>query len=197
MKKLFILAISLVFILTGCKSNGKGSNSEYPLSKSNIDSTEVIVDTPVVEEKEETEDENEPTHVTQYCLVDVDKQIGPYFRDNSKLLKNLGFTVRTYNRPSNMDEMEDFTELVATRPGKSGVTKITQTSGEDRYCIIDFANETELAAFVESMHASGYTKSGHIYSHPKNVPGMGMIYVKVEGLKVTMISPFEMLGTNF
>jgi len=40
------------------------------------------------------------------------------------------------------------------------------------------------------MKKSGYVYSDGIYAHPKN--SMGKIYVKVQGLKVKIIFPFEM-----
>lgn len=195
MKKLIFLAISLAIIISGCKKTEKNTDDEV-VTKHVADSAD-NTDSDSIETEESEEKTDEPKHLTQYILVETDKKFGPHFRDNAKLLRNMGFRVKTFERPDGMDEMSDFKELIASRPGRNGVTEITFTSGEDRTCTIDFANESELASFIESMQAAGYSKKGHIYSHPGNVAGMGMIYAKIEGLTVTMISPFEMLGTNF
>ncbi|MDE6273390.1 MAG: hypothetical protein K2M31_10350 [Muribaculaceae bacterium] len=202
MKNFIFIAIAISIILVGCKGSEKGVCDDNLLSKNTMryvaDYAVYMISKAATETMYESEPiEDDPKPLTQYYLIDVDNEIGPIFRDNGKLLKKLGFTVRTFERSDDMDECEDFTDLLATRQGRGGVTKIEMTSGMDRDCYIEFANESELAAFVESMRASGYSKSGHIYSHPKNVPGMGQIYAKIEGLTVKMTSPFEMLGTDF
>lgn len=137
--------------------------------------------------------------VTQYSIVET-SDYGASLRDRSsisRILTNMGFNVRTFDRPQSMDDMDDFTELVATRRGDGGSTRIHYSTGEDNLCTIIFANRSELNEFVASMEKSGYSKDGTLYSHPANVPGMGMVYVRIKGLTAKIISPFEMLGTNF
>ena len=131
-------------------------------------------------------------------MVDVG-EYGAGFRDNVQLLKNMSFKVKNFNRPEEMDDMEDMEDFMirsATRKGKDGLTKISYYTGEDQNVIIEFANKSELDAFVESMKASHLGKSGHIWAHPKNVQGMGQIYAKIEGLTVTMCLPSEMLSAD-
>ncbi|MCM1348400.1 MAG: hypothetical protein NC338_03230 [Firmicutes bacterium] len=135
--------------------------------------------------------------LTQYLLVAVcDDGIGATFRGNIEVqLKNLGFKVTTYRRPSHIDDMESYPYLKATRQGRNGTTKIEMESGEDTLCIIDFANQAEADAFVKSMIKSGYKKDGNVYAHPAN--GLAKIYAKVSGKRVKLISPFEMCPDNW
>ena len=98
----------------------------------------------------------EQLYFTQYMMVDVG-EYGAGFRDNVQLLKNMGFKVKNFNRPEemdNVDDMEDFMIRSATHKGKDGLTKISYYTGEDQNVIIEFANKSELDAFVESMKTS-------------------------------------------
>ncbi|MDE5849796.1 MAG: hypothetical protein K2H38_06620 [Muribaculaceae bacterium] len=147
---------------------------------------------------ETTPSDIEVKPLTQYYFVKaLDRDMGVKFRDNIAVqLKNLGFEVKTFKRPSHLDEMESYLSLKATRQGTDGVTKIEmQSGGEDPVCTIDFANQAEADDFVQSMIVSNYQKDGNIYSHPAN--GMAKIFVKVSGKRIKMISPFEMLPSDF
>lgn len=134
--------------------------------------------------------------LTQYPLVEI-VSYGVTFRHTlESQLKNLGFTVQSYSRPDYLDdEMDTYTVLTASRQGNSGVTTIKYEKGEDQLMTIDFANKAELKGFVESMTVSHYTQDGTLYSHPSN--DMAKIYVRIDGLQAKIISPFEMLPTNF
>lgn len=137
--------------------------------------------------------------LTQFSLVEVlDGDIGVSLRSDNelaRLLKNIGFTVSTFKRPANTDEMLAFTSLDATRRSSAGKTHLTVRRGEDIYCFIDFATQAEATKFVESMKKSGYRQQGSLYSHPSN--SMAKIYVRVNGRRVKIISPFESLPSNF
>lgn len=135
--------------------------------------------------------------VTQYCIV-TPTDFGANIRDSKQLkslLKGLGFEVKTFNRPESMDEMDDFTELKASRKGVDGTTTISYITGEDRVVYIDFANGHELNQFVESMVVSNYSKSGNKYLNPHN--NVSKVGVRVSGNKVKVIDPFEMLPPDF
>ena len=144
--------------------------------------------------------------LTQYLLVEVHgRTMGVSFRDRDNidvLLKKLGFRVKTGKMCTHISEEDDDMSgcgcpyLSATRPGKTGVTKLEMFGGEDTTCIIDFANQDELDAFVQSMLVSDYTLYNGIYSHPAN-DDWGRIYVRVTGLRVKIMDPWEMLPDDF
>ena len=106
-----------------------------------------------------------------------------------EVLKTLGFTVKEFERPTDVDEMAPFVFMTAHRQEPSGST--------NQLLAIDFASREDVDKFVESMQKSGYEYSDGMYIHPKNKMGMGQIYVKVRGLKVKIISPFEMLPSEW
>lgn len=135
--------------------------------------------------------------LTQYALVEVlDGNLGVGFRSKADvILEKLGFTVKKRDRPADADEMEPYISMTAHRQEKDGSTNVVMQNGEDQQITIDFASSKALEAFVESMRKSGYEYEGGIYSHPKNA--LGKIYAKVEGSKVKLISPFEMLPNNW
>lgn len=114
-----------------------------------------------------------------------------------EVLKTLGFTVKKFERPADVDEMAPFVFMTAHRQEPSGSTNIVFKNGEDQLLAIDFASREDVEMFVESMQKSGYEYSDGMYIHPKNKMGMGQIYVKVRGLKVKIISPFEMLPSEW
>lgn len=138
--------------------------------------------------------------LTQFYLVEVlDNGIGVSFRDNKEMarrLRQIGFKVSTYKRPSHSDEMATYIALKASRKAKDGTTYITVTRGEDDYCIIDFASKAEISNFVSSMRKSKYKQEGTLFSHPQNSP-CNEIYVRVSNLRVKIIYPWEMIPDDF
>ena len=114
-----------------------------------------------------------------------------------EVLKSLGFTVKRFERPADVDEMTPFVFMTAHRQEPNGSTNIAFLSGEDQLLTINFASRDDVDKFVESMKKSGYEYSDGIYAHPQNKDGLGRIYVKVRGQKVKIISPFEMLPTEW
>lgn len=135
--------------------------------------------------------------LTQYYLVGT-SDLGAGFRGSdeiSRFLKKLGFSVTTYTRPDDVDEMESFTILKASRKVSDGTTNVFIGNGEDIYCVIDFANQAEVDAFVESLKAAHYHQDGTFFAHPAN--DISKIYVRVNGLNVKLIWPFEMLPNDF
>lgn len=137
--------------------------------------------------------------LTQFYLVEVlDNGTGVSFRDNEEMarrLRQIGFKVSTYKRPSHSDEMATYIALKASRKAKNGTTYITVTRGEDVDCIIDFASKAEISKFVSSMRKSKYEQEGTLFSHPQNC--LGKIYVRVSNLRVKIICPFEMIPYDF
>ncbi|MCM1293113.1 MAG: hypothetical protein NC111_06685 [Bacteroides sp.] len=132
------------------------------------------------------------TAITQYSLVD-----GTSFRSNmGSVLRNLGFDV-VEDKKDYDDDMATYDIIRATRPGIGGTTTLHLTNGEDVVCTIDFANATERDIFVESMQKAGYTVDGSLYSHPRNNTALPRLYVRVKGLRIKLITPFEMLPADF
>lgn len=190
---LFLLGVSL---LISCRTN---------VSPVDVDAdsvTEVVADCGQLAEVgdalvAETEVEESQQPITQYMLVEM-TEFGPRLRqDMGRVLKGIGFNVTEYSEPESEEEMEmaEFTAVTATRQGANGITTLKYTKGEDSMVIIDCASNQEVAAFVESMQKAAYQKDGEIYGHPSNE--MGKIYVKVEGKRIKIIFPFEMLPTDF
>lgn len=114
--------------------------------------------------------------LTQYLFVSPGKE-GPKMRDEKalkSLLTNLGFSVKIFKEPSNMEFGEPFTFLKASRKGNGGITTvkgITNIHGFESSISkiqIDFANQEELNKFIESMVVSNYSKHGKSYHNPKN-----------------------------
>ncbi len=133
--------------------------------------------------------------LTQFCLIDASRDHGAVFRSESDMarrLRALGFKVATYNASPNADEMATYTFLKASRNG----TTLAMINGEDIICRISFATQKEVQAFIASMKRSGYTQDGTLYSHPYN-SDFCRIYVRVTGKLIKIISPFEMLPSNF
>ena len=137
--------------------------------------------------------------LTQFLLVEVlDNNTGASLRgdeDMARRLRRIGFKVSTYKCPSHIEPWEPHTSLKASRKTKDGTTHITIISGEDAYCIIDFASKAEVSNFVNSMRKSKYEQEGTLFAHPKN--DCGQIYVRVSNRRVKIIHPFEMLPSKF
>lgn len=157
------------------------------------------IDTELSSASAEEDEASSVAPLTQYALVEVlDGNMGVGFRTKAgKVLKSLGFTVKEFKRPSNVDEMTPFVYMTAHRQEPHGSTNIALTASDDQLLTIDFASRDDVAKFVESMLKSGYSCYDGIYIHPENKDGMGQIYVKVLGLKVKMICPFEMLPSEW
>lgn len=201
-KKMLILAsIAIATLACGCSSANKVDKD----SDTNADTTEATADRNNdvtasqkgvnAKQAASSDGEDKPASVaplTQYALIEVlDEDMGVGFRANAaEVLKTLGFTIKEFKRPADVDEMEPFVYMTAHRQEPSGSTNIAFKSGEDQLLTIDFANREGVEKFVESMEKSGYVYSDGIYAHPQN--SMGKIYVKVQGLKVKIIFPFEM-----
>lgn len=72
------------------------------------------------------------------------------------------------------------------------------SDGEDNVCVIDLATKAEVTAFIDSMKKSGYTQEGTLYSHQLNSNGQPpYVHVRVKGLRVIIITPFEMIPYGF
>ena len=137
--------------------------------------------------------------LTQFLLVEVlDNNMGASLRDDEDIarrLRRIGFKVSTYKCPSHIEPWEPHTSLKASRKTKDGTTHITIISGDDAYCIIDFASKAEVSNFVNSMRKAKYKQEGTLFAHPKN--DCGQIYVRVSNHRVKIIDPFEMLPSEF
>ena len=137
--------------------------------------------------------------LTQFLLVEVlDNNMGASLRDEEDMarrLRRIGFKVSTYKCPSHIEPWEPHTSLKASRKTKDGTTHITIISGDDQYCIIDFASKAEVSNFVNSMRKAKYKQEGTLFAHPKN--DCGQIYVRVSNRRVKIIDPFEMLPSEF
>ena len=208
-KKMLILAsIAIATLACGCSSANKVDKD----SDTNADTTEAMADRNNdvtasqkgvnAKQAASSDGEDKPASVaplTQYALVEVlDEDMGVGFRAKAgEVLKTLGFTVKEFERPTDVDEMAPFVFMTAHRQEPSGSTNIVFKNGEDQLLAIDFASREDVDKFVESMQKSGYEYSDGMYIHPKNKMGMGQIYVKVRGLKVKIISPFEMLPSEW
>lgn len=208
-KKMLILAsIAIATLACGCSSANKVDKD----ADINADTTEAMADRNNdvtasqkgvnAKQAASSDGEDKPASVaplTQYALVEVlDEDMGVGFRAKAgEVLKTLGFTVKEFERPTDVDEMAPFVFMTAHRQEPSGSTNIVFKNGEDQLLAIDFASREDVDKFVESMQKSGYEYSDGMYIHPKNKMGMGQIYVKVRGLKVKIISPFEMLPSEW
>lgn len=137
--------------------------------------------------------------LTQFLLVEVlDDDMGVSLRgdeDIARRLRRIGFKVSTYKCPSHIEPWEPHTSLKASRKTKDGTTHITIISGEDAYCIIDFASKAEVSNFVNSMRKAKYKQEGTLFDHPKN--DVSRIYVRVSNRRVKIIDPFEMIPDDF
>lgn len=137
--------------------------------------------------------------LTQFLLVEVlDNNTGASLRgdeDMARRLRRIGFKVSTYKCPSHIEPWEPHTSLKASRKTKDGTTYITVTSGEDRYCIIDFASKAEVSNFVNSMRKAKYKQEGTMFSHPKN--DWGKICVRVSNRKVKIVDPSHTVPDDF
>lgn len=208
-KKMLILAsIAIATLACGCSSANKVDKD----ADINADTTEAMADRNNdvtasqkgvnAKQAASSDGKDKPASVaplTQYALVEVlDEDMGVGFRAKAaEVLKTLGFTVKEFERPTDVDEMAPFVFMTAHRQEPSGSTNIVFKNGEDQLLAIDFASREDVDKFVESMQKSGYEYSDGMYIHPKNKMGMGQIYVKVRGLKVKIISPFEMLPSEW
>lgn len=208
-KKMLILAsIAIATLACGCSSANKVDKD----SDTNADTTEATADRNNdvtasqkgvnAKQAASSDGEDKPASVaplTQYALIEVlDEDMGVGFRAKAgEVLKTLGFTVKEFERPTDVDEMAPFVFMTAHRQEPSGSTNIVFKNGEDQLLAIDFASREDVEMFVESMRKSGYEYSDGMYIHPKNKMGLGQIYVKVRGLKVKIISPFEMLPSKW
>lgn len=183
-----------VLLLMSCRTNAS------PVDVDTDSATEVVADCGQLVEVgdalvAETEVEESQQPITQYLLVEM-TEFGPRLRqDMGRALKGIGFNVTEYSEPECEEEMAEFTAVTASRQGANGTTTLKYTKGEDSMVIIDCASNQEVATFVGSMQKAGYQKDGEIYGHPSNE--MGKIYVKVEGKRIKIIFPFEMLPADF
>ncbi len=207
MKKLIPILTIIATLAGGCSSankadeSGKDTDTTEASSDRNNDIATDRKDINIIQPTAAA-DEDEAASVaplTQYALIEVlDGNIGVGFRHNSEeVLKSLGFTVKEFKRPADVDEMTPFVYMTAHRQEPSGSTNIAFRNGEDQILTIDFASRDDVKKFVESMQKSGYEYYDGIYAHSQNKMGLGQIYVKVRGLKVKIISPFEMLPSEW
>lgn len=176
----------LAILSWSCSSPKK----ETQISKPSVDTIQISA--PQIEHKKPAPEYVGPNPVTQYLIVEVSENgNGVYFRHNiEQVLRNQGFRVKEFSG----EDTEGFT---ATRNTQYGPTVIQYEfmSDSDVYVTIDCATQYEADAFVESMRKAHYIRNGHLYEHPDN--GYSKIYVKVNGKKITLISPYEMLPNNF
>lgn len=137
--------------------------------------------------------------LTQFLLVEVlDNNMGASLRGNEDMarrLRRIGFKVSTYKCPSHIEPWEPHISLKASRKTKDGTTYITVTSGDDQYCIIDFASKAEVSNFVNSMRKAKYKQEGTLFSHPKN--DWGKICVRVSNRRVKILCPSHTFPDDF
>ena len=137
--------------------------------------------------------------LTQFLLVEVlDNNMGASLRgdeDIARRLRRIGFKVSTYKCPSHIEPWEPHISLKASRKTKDGTTYITVTSGDDQYCIIDFASKAEVSNFVNSMRKAKYKQEGTLFSHPKN--DWGKICVRVSNRRVKILCPSHTVPDDF
>lgn len=137
--------------------------------------------------------------LTQFLLVEVlDNNTGASLRgdeDIARRLRRIGFKVSTYKCPSHIEPWEPHISLKASRKTKDGTTYITVTSGDDQYCIIDFASKAEVSNFVNSMRKAKYKQEGTMFSHPKN--DWGKICVRVSNRRVKISCPSHTVPDDF
>lgn len=137
--------------------------------------------------------------LTQFLLVEVlDNNMGASLRGNEDMarrLRRIGFKVSTYKCPSHIEPWEPHISLKASRKTKDGTTYITVTSGDDQYCIIDFASKAEVSNFVNSMRKAKYKQEGTLFSHPKN--DWGKICVRVSNRRVKILCPSHTVPDDF
>lgn len=190
MKNLFLIALIPCSIVALTSCSGK--------SKEPVRDTLVIITQPAAENvtsapaKEPAADQTFKdagvTPLTQFMLVEVNGNGVTFRQDLASRLRNLGFKVTTYKQSPYSEEAS--VTLRATRQGSGGVTKIEMVTGADLTCTIDFANQTEVNNFVESLNLSHYTKNGNTYIHPSS--DTDKIFVTVTGKRVVIESPFEL-----
>lgn len=137
--------------------------------------------------------------LTQFLLVEVlDNNMGASLRGNEDMarrLRRIGFKVSTYKCPSHIEPWEPHISLKASRKTKDGTTYITVTSGDDQYCIIDFASKAEVSNFVNSMRKAKYKQEGTLFDHPKN--DWGKICVRVSNRRVKILCPSHTVPDDF
>lgn len=137
--------------------------------------------------------------LTQFLLVEVlDDDMGASLRGNEDMarrLRRIGFKVSTYKCPSHIEPWEPHISLKASRKTKDGTTYITVTSGDDQYCIIDFASKAEVSNFVNSMRKAKYKQEGTLFSHPKN--DWSKICVRVSNRRVKILCPSHTVPDDF
>ncbi len=213
-----IVAVAMATLAGGCNSADKADKSADATDEASSETTTAKAKADAAADRSEgltaslsdigaelspaSAEANEASSVaplTQYALVEVlDGNMGVGFRSKAgEVLKSLGFTVKQFERPADVDEMAPFVFMTAHRQEPSGSTNIAFMNGEDQLLTIDFASREDVDKFVESMKKSGYKYYDGIYAHPQNKNGMGQIYVKVRGQKVKIISPFEMLPSKW
>ena len=164
-KALTLASIVIAVLAGGCSSADKADESDK-----DADTTEAISDKnkdvaidrkdikQPTAEADETEAASSVAPLTQYALIKVlDGNMGVGFRAKAgEVLKSLGFTVKEFERPADVDEMETFVFMTAHRQEPSGSTNIAFMNGEDQLLTIDFASRDDVKNFVESMQKSGY-----------------------------------------
>lgn len=194
MKNLYHCTIvSLALMTLSCSQSKDSTNDSLPHAHP-IAVDRHQIDTPDTTTAPVVAVENNVEYVTQYMIVGKD---GAGFNSEhiSKVLKRLGFKVSLRHRPGDLDDMEEFTDLTASRTNDAGTTRVKYVSGEDPLCIIDFASMEEVDAFVQSLIASGYRKEGTLYIHPNDLHCK--IFVRVRGRQVKIVNPWEMLPIDF
>lgn len=158
-KKMLILAsIPIAILACGCSSANKVDKDSDTTEATADRNNDVTASQKGVNAKQaaSSDGEDKPASVaplTQYALIEVlDEDMGVGFRANAaEVLKTLGFTIKEFKRPADVDEMEPFVYMTAHRQEPSGSTNIAFKSGEDQLLTIDFANREGVEKFVESM----------------------------------------------
>lgn len=193
---ILIIGGSILYALLGGKSNKPEDQSNMMGNQEN-DIT-AVVDTTVYDTippgyEDQTEEVKEPPRknykpLTQWYLVEV-ADYGVTFRglnEIAKKLVNLGFRINSKSGSRLMASRGDTTFEVTYADGEYD---------EDSYITINFGSSEELEDFIDSMRRSKWEKSGKYYHHKDN--NAAKVIAKVEGLRVTMVDPFEMAPMDF
>lgn len=147
--------------------------------------------------KKESNAANAVKPLTQYLFISPNKE-GAAMREVKalkSLLTGLGFSVKTFKKPADLEFGDPFTYLTASRKGNGGTTfvkiigNIYGFESSITEAFINFANQTELDKFIESMEISNYHKHGNTYENPNNY--RYHVEVDIEGLTATITSTFE------
>lgn len=214
MKKKYYTYTALMFaailVIAGCGPSQKERDESYSIRRADsiavIESEKARARQSVLDSiqaaqeadrlKKESEFGNQQP-LTQYLFITPSSD-GPLMRDEKKLksvLSNIGFSVKLFKEPSNIQLGEPYTFIKASRKEPGGITSIegiTNIHGFESSIseiIINFANQEALNKFIESMIASKYIKRGNEYSNPRNY----RFHVEVEifGKTATITSTLE------